>query len=76
MLLKFVTLEHGKTPTMENWRKQLRFQWKKINGATYVTLPMDFIQIYKLFNLSRLSDEYSSKGFPDISDLIRLSFSV
>ena len=32
MLLKFVTLEHGKTPTMENLRKQLRFQWKKING--------------------------------------------
>ena len=33
MLLKFVTLEHGKTPTMENLRKQLRFQWKKINGT-------------------------------------------
>ena len=42
MLLKFVTLEHGKTPAMENWRKQLRFQWKKINGTMYVTLAMEF----------------------------------
>lgn len=43
MLLKFATLEHGKTPMMGIGElANQTFQWKIINGAMYVTLPMEF----------------------------------
>ena len=49
------------------------FQWKMVNGC--IRYQWNFIQIYKLFNLSIIRCRACSTGFPVFSDQIRLSFS-